>query len=307
MRNPIFAAATGLAAVASASAHPALPQDAEAVVLQPASTWQLDMAENKCRVARLFGEGEEKTVFYLEQWDPSRAAAWSVAGPSVEKFRAERDTSFAFGPGGDEAEFKFMDSNLGDYGNAVTHTTTIVANENPEEEEEGYERDYMADPRGVPALDGEGAALITTLTLSQKGRDDVVLELGSMKAPLNAMNVCMADLVQHWGFDVEQQKTVQSPPVVKNLERVARRIMQDYPSEALRRGGQADFHMRLTVDAAGSVEHCVLINQTLAEGFDMRRHPCTAFEKLAEFEPARTAAGDPVSSFYVGRIIYRLP
>lgn len=304
MHIRMFVAAINLAAAATLGAAPAAAEDADTIVMQPASSWQLDMADNKCRIARLFGEGEQKTIFYLEQWDPSRAAAWSVAGPSVKKFRPRRDTRFEFGPGGDEREFEFIDANLGDYGNSITYTSTIVAD--PNQAAEDYEQDYTVDPRGVPALDSEGASSITGLTLSQKGRDDLFFELGSMKAPLKAMNFCMEDLMQHWGFDVEQQKSVQYPPDFKNQERVAERVMRHYPNDALRNGGQADFHLRLTIDAEGSVESCVLINQTLAEDFDMRRHPCTAFEEFAEFEPARTAAGDQVSSFYVSRIVYRI-
>lgn len=303
MRNSIIAVAIGIAAFTVLFAQPASAGDADAVILRPATSWQLDMAESKCRISRLYGEDKDKTAFYLEQWDPSTAASWSVAGPSVEKYRAGRDTRYAFGPDGDDDEFKFIEAKLGEYGNAVSHTSTIAAREFPDED---FDRDHLPTPRGLPSLDSDGAASITTLTLSQKGRDDVVLELGSMKAPLDAMNVCMADLVQHWGLDVEQQKIVYSPPEIKNPVQVAKRVQQHYPSNALWRGGQADFHLRLIINAGGSLGSCVLINQTMAEDFDMRRHPCKAFEDIGEFEPARTATGEPIKSFYATRIVYRV-
>lgn len=279
-------------------------KDREPIVLSPAGPWQLDMAEHKCRIARLFGEGDQETVFYLEQWDPSRSAYWNVAGPPLEKYKAWRDTRFAFGPAGDEDEFEFVPSTLGDYGAAIGRSSTIVAHEQPHPDEE--ERDYVTDPRGLQALDSEGATDIETLTLSQKARSDVVLELGSMAAPLSAMNTCMKNLVEYWGFDVAQQETVQTPPKVGNLMRVAREIQEHYPNDALRRGGQADFHLRLTVDEAGGIEECILLNQTLADDFDMRKHPCTAFKKYAEVEPARNAAGEPVRTYYTSRIVYRI-
>ena len=104
--------------------------------------------------------------------------------------------------------------------------------------------------------------------------------------------------------DDEEQKTVQSPPEVTNLTQITKRIVDYYPHDAQRKGAQADFHLRLTVAADGSFKSCTLLNQTLAPDFDMERHPCTAFERIGEFEPALTANGTPVESFYTVRIRY---
>ena len=142
---------------------------------------------------------------------------------------------------------------------------------------------------------------------SQRGKPTIVLELGEMKSVMAAMNNCMANLVEHWGFDVEEQRTVQSPPTVTNLNRVTRRIVDYYPHDALRKGAQADFHLRLTVGSDGLIKSCTLLNQTLAPDFDMERHPCTAFERIGEFEPALTANGNPVDSYYTVRIRYVMP
>lgn len=279
-------------------------KEIEPVRLAPSGVWQLDMAENKCRIARLFGEGESETVFFIEQWDPSRSAYWNVAGPPLEDYREWRDTNYAFGPGGDEGEFRFVPSTLGDYGTAIGRSSTFAQNEESDIDEE--DRDYAKDPRGLQVLDSEGAQGIHLLTLSQKNQADVVLDLGDMEAPLAAMNSCMRNLVEHWGFDLVQQESVQSPAKVTNIESVARIIQKEYPRDALRRGGQADFHYRLTVGEDGKVEDCLLLNQTLAEDFDMRRHPCTAFKDHAEIEPARGVSGEAVRTYYTGRIVYRM-
>ena len=285
-------------------ATPSYAQDDVSVFLSPISPWQLEMAENKCRIARLFGQEGEETFFYLEQWDPSRLAYWAVAGPSVEDYRGWRNTQFAFQPNGDEGEFEFVPSKLGKYGSAVGRVSTIAAEEQGLSEEEL--RDFTSDPRGLPLLDSAGAEGIDTLKLSQKGRANVVLQLGDLKAPLAAMNSCMEDLVEHWGLNISEQRTVQSPPKVVNLVRVAREIQEYYPTDALDRGAQADFQLRLTIGKGGEIEHCVLLNQTLADDFDMNRHPCSTFKRFATVEPARNATGDAVRTYYTTRIIYRL-
>ena len=278
--------------------------DRDVVTLEPAGPWNLDMGENRCRIARLFGEGDKKTLFYLEQWDPSREALWSVAGPPVERYRPARNVRFQFGPEGDSGEFELRDIGLGDYGRAVSDTSSVAVPTWPNFK--FGERNYALDPRGMPALNAAGAETIATLTLSQHFRPTIVLDLGSLGAPLKAMNVCMADLVSSWGFDVEAQKAVQSPPVVTNFLEVAKKIWKYYPEPAERKGAQADFHLRMTVGADGAAKACVLLNQTLAPDFDMRRHPCTFFTKFGKFEPARTASGAPIETFYVTRIWYTI-
>ncbi len=275
------------------------------LVLKPNSAWVLDMGENKCRIARVFGEDDQQTLFYLEQWDPSVVANWTVAGQPLEKYKSWRDTEFRFAPDGAAGEFRFQESTLGDWGNAITQISSLTLSDTNDEDES--ERDYIADPRGLPSMDAEAGANIESLSLSQRGKPTIVLELGEMKSVMAAMNNCMANLVEHWGFDVEEQRTVQSPPTVTNLNRVTRRIVDYYPHDALRKGAQADFHLRLTVGSDGLIKSCTLLNQTLAPDFDMERHPCTAFERIGEFEPALTANGNPVDSYYTVRIRYVMP
>lgn len=280
-------------------------EDTDAIVLEPIEPWLLDMAEHKCRLSRVFGSAGKPNVFYLEQWNPSDSAEWIVAGPAVEYFRSSRDVAYSFGPGGDADSFEFTETTLGEFGNVVGGSSTIAASAASEDLEED-EIDYRAHPRGLPRLDSDAAAGIDTFTVWQKGRSPVTLKLGSMDKPLAAMNTCMADLVEHWGFDVEKQKTVAIPPRIENLRKVAGYVERYYPSDALRAGAQADFHLRLTIDETGAIANCSLVNQTLAEDFDMNRHPCTIFKKYAEVEPARAADGSAIPTYYATRIIYRM-
>ena len=279
----------------------------EPIVLQPSLQWHLDMGEDRCRLARRFGQEDEHTVFYFEQWEPSNRADFVVAGPPVERFKPERDASFAFTPGGNTADFQFPAATLDTYGQVVAGWTTIVPDPNPVEP--GSERqptDYALNPRGLPALETNGTKGITRLVLKQRGRRDVVLELGSLENAVLALNMCMTNLVEHWGFDSEEQKAVVLPPRIPNLQDVVREIQENYPKKAERKGAQADFHMRLTVDAEGMVEDCKLVNQTLAADFDLQRHPCTVMKDHATMEPARLADGTAVRSYLTNRVLFRL-
>lgn len=302
------------AAMAIALVLPAIPVDAASMVdgpleLQPTGPWQLDMGENNCRMARTFGTEDEKTLFLLEQWDPSAEAGWVVTGPAVRKFKNRSSAVYAFGPGGDADEFDVVASTFGDFGTAVRAYSSVAFDPDrakTEDRGEDTERDYAVDPRGLPQLDAEGAQGVAYLDLGGRAPDEVRLMLGDMEKPLEAMNLCMANLVDHWGFDVAEQKTVVMPPIPRNIDTVTRMIVKEYPLKALRRGAQADFHLRLTVDPDGSVSQCAMINQTTADDFDPRRHPCTIFTERAKFEPAMDAAGKALPSFYTTRIVYRI-
>lgn len=284
--------------------RPVSASEREPVVLSPIGPWQLDMGENRCRLARLFGSDEEKTVFVLDQWGPSSSAQWAVAGPKVRDIRITGRASFEFGPGGDSEDFRYTGATLGDYGAVVAGSTTVAAR--PDAEQGERERDWLAEPRGIPALDAEKASLVDSLFIDQRGSASFTLKLGAMQKPIRAFNLCIENLVESWGFDIEEQREVVTPPQITNLDLVAGRITREYPAEALRKGAQADFHLRLNVGENGSVEKCTLLNQTLAEGFDMKRHPCTIFQSDARIEPARKLDGTAVRSFYTTRIVYRM-
>ena len=283
---------------------PVSAAEREPVALSPIGPWQLDMGEDRCRLARLFGSDEEKTVFILDQWGPSVSAQWAVAGPMVRDVRVTGRAGFQFGPGGDSEDFRYTGASLGDYGAVVAGETTVAARPDAERGED--ERDWLTEPRGLPALDAASAASVDSLFIDQRGSASFTLGLGGMEKPLRAFNLCMEKLVESWGFDVEEQREVATPPRITNMDLVAGRITREYPAEALRKGAQADFHLRLNVADDGSLEKCTLLNQTLAEGFDMKRHPCTIFQSDAAIEPARKRDGVAVRSFYTTRIVYRM-
>ena len=282
----------------------------EVATIEPTTAWQLDMGENKCRIARLFGDPEAPTVFYLEQWEPSDHAIWAVASPGLETFKDGRDARFAFGPGGDTRQFKFFAGEYGDIGKLASGMTALAGpaamSANTKQIDAVVVPDWQKNPRGLPHMDDTAAEGVDRLEISQGDSEAVVLRLGDMGPVVKALNACTANLVEYWGFDVEQQRTVASPPEITNMNRVVRSVVSRYPDKAERAGEEADFHLRINVDETGAVSECKLVNQTLAEGFDMSRHPCTSFTHVARIKPALTVSGQPVRSYYTVRIAYRM-
>lgn len=309
-----------LAMASVVAMQPAIAQakDEPPTILAPSSNWHLDMGDNKCRIARSFGDEKNRTAFYLEQWEPGKSADWLVAGPPFDRFKPSRKATLTFSTGGDTKEFEFLDASLGDFGRSIGGMTTIVPDTAlalsteavpADEKKRSFEdpRNYSLDPRGLPKLDVGSAKQIVTLNVAQVSRGSVTLRLGEMDKPLEAMNLCMESLVKSWGLDVEQQKQVVSPPKLANMGKVVDQVVKDYPAKALQKGAQATFYLRLIVDAEGKTENCALLNLTLADDFDYSRHPCAVFSKYAEIEPARGIKGEAVPSYYMVRIRYVIP
>lgn len=289
------ALAAWLAGVAVAAIPLSAAED-EAIVLQPNGPWQLEAANDKCRIARLFGANENPTLFYLEQWDPSSVANWAVASQELENYRWNKPTQYKFDRGGAQAEFQFTPAELGRFGPVIGSYTSVSSSDT--HPARGH--------RSLPILHVPGTDMIDRLTVSQQGSRALTLELGAMDRPLKAMNICMRDLVKSWGFDPLVQDEVATSPKILNMMEIARKIQKRYPGSARNMGRMANFHVRLVIDAFGEIEACKLVNQTVAKGFDLDDRPCDIFIEHAEIEPAEKADGSPIRSFFTTRIHYRM-
>jgi hypothetical protein len=109
MRHPISAALLVAIPVAPLSAR-------EPIRLKPTSNWYLDYAEDSCRLARKFGEGDQKVLMFLDQYEPGDAFHIVLGGDilrpsSVSTFL---DVSLRFGPGEEALDTKVSAGDLGD-------------------------------------------------------------------------------------------------------------------------------------------------------------------------------------------------
>lgn len=280
-------------------------------VLEMGGGWQLDYAEERCRMAGVFGSGETRTVFYLEQYNPGSRFLWTVAGSAVEMLRRNSDVDVQFGPGFPSIKVSQADDRtLGTYGQAIAgagYTPPIKLEDENTKASQGAESRKSGEPvtpAAVMRLDPEDGAKITTLSISQGGRTGTVLKLGNMRRAFEAMNACTENLASSWGIDVADLRSVAVLPKWVNQRETIRQIKRRYPSVAADAGSQADFGLRIIIADDGSVERCSLIAQTVAKYFSDRI--CPLIKAEGQFEPARDKAGKPVKSLFAANIIYRL-
>jgi TonB family protein len=287
----------GLLALALGAIHmPALAQ--EPVVLKPSSDWNLDYGETRCRIMRTFGEGDQKTAFYFEQFAPSQYLSWLVAGPLVKRLSGLRHTKVTMGSAGQpfvlDSPFALT---FGEFGDAV-ESIGFKKIDSPE-----AETDKSA-PLGLPEVSVDEGSRIDWIEFS-RGKAIYRLETGNLGPVVKAMNTCMENLVTWWGADPAVLRQRQTGPELLNQDEVVRKVVAHYPMKALRQGKQADLMMRVMVEADGTVSKCQISEITSAADFD--NEACVVFITAAKFSPAKDAQGRPLPSYYTNRIRYMIP
>ena len=272
------------------------PARAEPIVLSPSSPWNVDFAEDKCRLMRFFGEGDDRHYLLFQQYWPAREAGLTVAGPSFRKFRSLYRTDVRFFDGQDPVRTTPFTGTVDGFGTGVIFSSLSIREAQPEA---GTPEE--SSPRGPAQLDPAFGKKVQFLELKQGGRE-VRLDTGPLNAAFDVLNQCTLDLLRDWGLDPERHLTASSGPQWLNQEALARRIMANYPSDALARGEQGIMRMRVIVSADGAVESCTMLKATETERLES---PACNVMKAAKFEPARDAAGQPFRSYYATSITYR--
>ena len=287
-------------ATVSAFAGAAARADEQPVtVLKPASEWNLNYAEDRCRLGRLFGGGTDETIFWIEQSAPSASFSWLIAGGVVDRLRSTSRVTVAFGPGFEpfDAElpipknFRDAEFELAGYGKALQST--------------GYYQESPTNESIVETasqqLDREDGAKIEFVEF-KSGERRVRLATGNLAAAFTAMNACTANLYEFWGVAGDFGSDVVEQPRPKNQRDWAPRIQRHYPIKAKLRGEDAALTLKALIGSDGRVEKCITIKNSRAENFD--ESACDTVKEYAEFEPARDKNGSPTRSFYTISVVY---
>jgi TonB family protein len=289
------AAVLALAALSTALA--AMPAQAEPVVLKPSSPWNVDFGEDKCRLSRLFGEGENQHYLAFQQYWPARDAGLTVAGPAFERFRSLDRTQVRFYETQAPMRTTPFTGKVEQFGTGVIFSNLKIDSGEPE-------TNVIDKPGqgGLPQMDTALGNQVQFVELKQGGRE-VRLATGPMGEAFEVLNQCTLELLRDWGLDAERHLTMQSGPRWINQAALTRKITANYPTGALAQGEQAIMRMRVIVSAEGTVESCTILKATNTIRLES---PACEVMQGARFEPARDASGQPFRSLYATSITYRI-
>lgn len=259
--------------VASAQAIPNAP-------LAPASKWRMDYGRTQCQLLRTFGEGQDAVTLQFSMIDPEPPIELGLVARGVPPTRGDRPATLS------TTTVPSIQANA--IGSKPSGPVAGILQFRPSKDlREAIERDAA---EGQPTRLGIGFV---------RGWG-VTLDLGSMKAPLAALDRCIDDLVASWGLDpAEQRARTQGPVPVGSIGALL--LPNDYP--ILFRRGSGVVIIRMIIGLDGTPTGCVAAKT--GENSALEAFTCEPLMKRARFTPAKGAAGDPIPSYWTTRVVWQ--
>lgn len=276
-------------------------RDDREVRLQPSSKWHLDYADDSCRIARRFGDGESKVLFYIERYQPGDSFTMVAAGKPLKTSRDQ--TYVQFGAYEAEQKSNILRGSLEELKPALIFSTIQIAKTPPKRKTKDETSQVKVPNIFGQKLSPEREAAVTWIRLKSGSSKAVILETGSLGEPMKAMRQCTADLLTHWGIDLEKHRDLANMPKPKGSPAYWLRA-KDYPTTLLRQRQQGLVKFRLSIDDQGIPTQCHIQRSTRPEGFDTA--VCEGLMKRARFEPARTRDGEAIASYWRSTVRFEI-
>lgn len=288
--GPVLAAATLLASAAAGQT----PRDDAApkvsVRLTPTGPWNANYGDETCRLNRVFEHKGREHALIIEQDTPGVVASLVLAGPEFSRLRERKPLQVGLVADHEPRDYTHPKrGELAGFGTAVLMPSVV-----------------FAPPGPVPGLYQSGiapnfASKIETMVLSD-GERAVTLETGNMGAVIEVLNHCTRDLLSSWGLDPAQHEAY-VPARFSDQTAIAQKIQQRYPATALLLREESIIRMRMIVEPDGTPSACKLLNLTAQNS--LKSGACD-IAMTGRFEPARSASGTPIRSFYSVVIRYQI-
>lgn len=270
-------------------------------VLAPSTPWNLDYADDSCALRREFGPVDKRVVLELRQFAPDDSFEATLASKafttrdSAMKVRfVPEDTPRTIGrpliltyPGGISA---------------VRWSDSLFQNDNPEDEGENATVQTLP-PRSDAAYKAREAS-VRALEISGALATPIVLQTGEMHRAMAGMRTCIDELMTHWGIDAVAQKTLTRRARTVGQIHWAKLIQANYPHSLLQAGKGGRVGVRMIVGTDGKPISCHI--QSVVQDVVFGQTACRGLMKAARFEPALDAAGKPIASYFLTRVIYRI-
>jgi hypothetical protein len=271
--------------------------------LKQTSPWNVDYADDRCRLMRKFGEGDEEVYAVFDRFGPGEQFRLTLAGKIFKTSLEKGKAAVMFGPAEEEQQLNFSSGSFGEFPaflfDSQARLAPLTASEQAAIDKSGGEAWIDLTPVG-PARE----AAIRNLTVNKPLRQALILETGSMRKPLEALGKCVDNLMTIWGIDVEKHKSLTQR--VKPLTSPGKWVVsQDYPAKMLSAGQPAIVEFRLSVGADGKPVSCHIQLTTRPKEFDAA--VCGSLMKRARFKPALDADGKPLASYYRNTVRFALP
>lgn len=298
MKQKIISALVILSAITSANAANAKSP----LHLKPTSAWHVDYADERCRLARQFGEGEDLVYAFFDRYSPTEYFRLSLIGQPMKTAITNADARLQFGPSENEQKLLFLNGFL-DEKPALLFVNAMRVAPPTAEEYAAATKSRKDDWIAYAEISETRKKAITYLSVGKPLSRSVILETGSMLSPLNALDKCIDNLVATWGIDVEKHRSLTRVATPKQAPSKWI-VSSDYPKNMLLARQSAIIEFRLNVGPDGTPTACRIQSTTRPKEFDDA--VCKSVMRRARFLPALDADGVPIASYYRDSVHFRI-
>lgn len=272
-----------------------MPAPAAAQTFAPIGPWELSANEDSCFLKRNFASGEDALTLELQRYFPGDIRAVieskSLTPTKLTKIR------YRLNDGAWREDVAKYNWRFKEYTKVVFFPWAFLV---PQVHSgmSSTEIEGFFETEDLRSREKAGGAELKTITVDGAYENPITLRLGSMAAPIEALNKCYDDLLTIWGIDVEAQKSLTRP--VRATKSTEEKVFQP-TAYMVHSAKPSDLTVRLIISPTGEVESC---------HFDKIKSPleavesfCREIQRKVDFEPALDADGKGVRSTYVYRHI----
>lgn len=253
-------------------------------ILEPSSEWRLREYDDKCRLSRQFGTGEDSVSLWLDQGGAQQTFNLTLIG---EPFANPYGPGIRIKPGAEEEIIRSYIAAKSSKGRPVLKMfgLTLVQPEMKREPDA---------QRGDATISETRASSIDTLRISGAGLKPMELKLGPMGSQFGFLQGCGQRLE---GVLSEAGRTLTGeakPP--EPIDPDDWLSAKDWPAYLRRAQMAGEIAVRLTISKTGRATGCTVTSSNKPQLFDDA--VCLGLLRRAQFKPAANETGEPVASYF---------
>jgi len=268
--------------------------------LAPTSTWNVNYDDDSCQLERVFGLGDAMIFVVFDQFGPGQSFKVTLGSKRFRSLSGSGKASVRFGPDEAEQMREYFTGRLNKELPALILLGNMRMDKVLDRPRNGGKHTGFDD---TPPLAPERIAAVKELIIGRPFSKPVKLALGSMRAPVAALEKCINNMMTNWGIDVARHATLSRPaiPLTNPMNWMGN---NDYPTGARFMGAQGIVDFRLSIDEAGKPSACHIQQSTRPPEFDAA--VCSAMIRKARFTPALDKDGKPLASYFRGTVVFKI-
>jgi|GEM_PF-3802519 len=276
---------------------PGMAQAEARRVLEPASPWAMEYAEDSCRLIREFSDAKGTVTLAIQRDAPGTGQVIGVVGDDLRVDRKATSATVTFAPEGSNGTNWLFQSRLEDGSTSyLLLGTPLPATPGSAPRAAGADAIPVtfAQERAEQLAVGEST---TAIVLGDAFWGGLRFETGTLDKPLAAMHRCEDDLMVSRGMDPAVQLSLSRRASVTNEMALLRALFGAVGRSV------ATVRASLVVSPNGAVEQCRILYPRWSE--DEEKEMCETIGRFGKYTPALDASGEPVRS-YIGHEFTRM-